>query len=456
MLAMLPSLFMRHSIPIYPYVEGETMIDILVLGATGYMGRLITDVLQHHRERPSFSFGIAARSQRKLEQLREELKLDKSTQSFEFDVHNAQQVESVVSQAAIIINTVGPYWNWGTVVVNACVKLGRHYVDLTGEPHWIREIITNYDYIATTKRCAIIPSCGLDSLPSDITAYLANRTLKALAGPEADIDLSSSAIKLDTSISAGSLRTFVSYVEDVPRYIRARMRDQFVLSNVKGVPSPPLRMTYQLPLSNPPVFGAAFVMANSNRAIVQRSWGLHEYDMLRSLNNRTPEKRKLSYGPQFKYEEFLAVASKTTAFVYSMSLLMAAICVFLPPTRWILKQILPFIPDQTSEEHKKRGFIEVTNVTSSVATPTKPPVYVRTVTRGNGEAGYYLSSFMITECALALLLNRNELPELGREGGVLTPTTALGDVLVRRLEETGKFNFHSEVVLGAEENRKTR
>ena len=63
---------------------------------------------------------------------------------------------------------------------------------------------------------------------------------------------------------------------------------------------------------------------------------------------------------------------------------------------------------------------------------------------------------MITECALAIFLNRNELPSMGKEGGVLTPTTAFGDVLVRRLEETGKFEFHSEVVLDAEENRKTR
>lgn len=63
---------------------------------------------------------------------------------------------------------------------------------------------------------------------------------------------------------------------------------------------------------------------------------------------------------------------------------------------------------------------------------------------------------MIVECALALLLNRQELPALGKEGGILTPTTALGDVLVRRLEECGKFQFHSEVILESEENRKTR
>jgi len=431
------------------------MVDILVLGATGYAGRLIVEVLQNHRERPSFSFGIAARSTSKLAQLKADFKLDASVQTYEFDVTNPQQVEAVVGQAAIVINTVGPFWTWGTVVVDACVKLGRHYVDLTGETYWIRDIITKYDYLATKKGCAIIPSCGLDSLPSDVTVFLANKTLKALAGPETDIEMSSSAIKLDTAVSAGSLRTILTFFRDVPGFTRQRSQRDFYLSNVPGVPNPPFRMTYRLPVSNPPVYGAAFVMAGVNRQIVHRSWGLHEYDMRRSSANGTVEKRMLAYGPRFKYEEFLSRSNRTSAFFTSLALVVAAVCVMFPPTRWIIGQCLPFIPDTPSEEHKKYGYFEFTNITSSTSTPTKPAVHVRTVVQGQGEAGYYLSAFMVTECALALLLSRHELPSLGREGGVLTPTTALGDVLVRRLEETGKFNFHSEVVLNGE-SRKSR
>ena len=78
---------------------------------------MITDVLQNHRERPSFSFGIAARSQSKLTKLQEELGLDKSVQQFVVDVTDHQQVENVVSQASVVINTVGPFWTWGTAVV---------------------------------------------------------------------------------------------------------------------------------------------------------------------------------------------------------------------------------------------------------------------------------------------------------------------------------------------------
>ena len=64
---------------------------------------------------------------------------------------------------------------------------------------------------------------------------------------------------------------------------------------------------------------------------------------------------------------------------------------------------------------------------------------------------------MLAESALALLLNRQELPPLAKTGGVLTPVAAFGDVLVKRLEASGRISFESEVILGpGEESRKTR
>jgi short subunit dehydrogenase-like uncharacterized protein len=68
-----------------------------------------------------------------------------------------------------------------------------------------------------------------------------------------------------------------------------------------------------------------------------------------------------------------------------------------------------------------------------------------------------MHAVMIAEGALSLLLAQSELPEWARKGGVLTPASALGDVLVKRLEASGQMSFESEVVLGREtEDRKTR
>lgn len=69
----------------------------------------------------------------------------------------------------------------------------------------------------------------------------------------------------------------------------------------------------------------------------------------------------------------------------------------------------------------------------------------------------FIAIVMISESALSILLARDHLPPLAQRGGVLTPVTAFGDVLVERLERTGRFEFRSEV-LGAEggEDRKRK
>jgi short subunit dehydrogenase-like uncharacterized protein len=56
---------------------------------------------------------------------------------------------------------------------------------------------------------------------------------------------------------------------------------------------------------------------------------------------------------------------------------------------------------------------------------------------------------MLGECALGLALQYDDLPPLAKQGGVLTPATAMGDVLVKRLEESETFKIES-FILGRE------
>lgn len=72
-----------------------------------------------------------------------------------------------------------------------------------------------------------------------------------------------------------------------------------------------------------------------------------------------------------------------------------------------------------------------------------------------------LNLVMVSECALALLLPPvssdstettatysaiSTFPPLAQKGGVLTPVTAFGDLLVQRLQDTGVFEFSSSVL----------
>ena len=75
-----------------------------------------------------------------------------------------------------------------------------------------------YDYLASKTHTIIVPGCGFDSVPSDIIVHLSNRTLKALAGPDASIDESISAWKVKgAGLSGGTFQTLIADIEEVPR-----------------------------------------------------------------------------------------------------------------------------------------------------------------------------------------------------------------------------------------------
>jgi len=68
----------------------------------------------------------------------------------------------------------------------------------------------------------------------------------------------------------------------------------------------------------------------------------------------------------------------------------------------------------------------------------------------------YVFTVTCVEASLSILLDFDKLPKLGQEGGILTPMSALGDVFVDRLERTGRFEQHSEIVVDAKgANKKT-
>lgn len=49
-----------------------------------------------------------------------------------FSMHDQASIDNVVGQAKVVIACTGPYAELGTPVVDACVRLGTHYVDLPG------------------------------------------------------------------------------------------------------------------------------------------------------------------------------------------------------------------------------------------------------------------------------------------------------------------------------------
>src|SRR5690348_11754997 len=99
------------------------MLDIVVFGATGFVGKLVAEYLAEHAP-PGTEIGIAGRSREKLERLGLDLPVV---------VADADDPAELARSARVVATTVGPYRQRGIKLVDACIAAGTDYCDLTGE-----------------------------------------------------------------------------------------------------------------------------------------------------------------------------------------------------------------------------------------------------------------------------------------------------------------------------------
>lgn len=154
-----------------------TKTHTLVLGATGYTGRLTVAQLQK-RGQP---FAIAGRDRARLEALHREMKLGSDVPVLVGDPTRPDTLPGLFTpQIGVVINCVGPFTKLGEPVVKAAIEAGVHYLDITGEQGYLARIVTQYDKAAQAKGCAVIPACGIEYTITNWAAALAAKGLEPL------------------------------------------------------------------------------------------------------------------------------------------------------------------------------------------------------------------------------------------------------------------------------------
>jgi short subunit dehydrogenase-like uncharacterized protein len=153
----------------------ERKYDIVLYGATGFTGGLVAEYLASHQESEKIKWAIAGRSIPKLEAVRNRI-ITKYPSASKIDLivadsSNPAQLNDMCANAKILVTTVGPYAFYGEPLVKACVENGTHYLDITGEPEFVKEILHKYDDQAKANNALIISCCGFDSIPADAGAY---------------------------------------------------------------------------------------------------------------------------------------------------------------------------------------------------------------------------------------------------------------------------------------------
>lgn len=405
-------------------------LDVVVYGATGFVGRLVAEYLA--RSAPGGTrIGLAGRSIDRLERVRAELgPAAADWPLLRADAKDEQSLRDLAAATHVVATTVGPYAKYGLPLVAACAEAGTDYVDLTGETPFARESIDRFHDKAVASGARIVHSCGFDSIPSDLGVHVLHRRVQADgAGDLTDTTLVVTSMR--GGVSGGTIDSLRTQLDATKRdaELRRITVSPYSLSPDRAA-EPDLGRQPDMALVRgsdirPGMAGwkAPFFMGPYNTRVVRRSNALSGY----------------AYGKHFRYREVMNVGSSFVSPVLAGAVAagMGALVggLLFPPTRWVLDRVLPKPGEGPSEKARRSGHftIDLYGDTTSGARYTSRIA-------AQGDPGYAATAVIFGESALALALQRDELPD---RAGVLTPATAMGDVLADRLRAAG-FEIRAE------------
>jgi len=149
--------------------------DVVILGATGFTGRQAVRAMR--RQGVGVRWAIAGRNAAALQDLlgNEAGPAAGRPGVLLADTTDPDSLLTLAAQTKVLLNLAGPYALTGEAVVQACIAQRTHYLDLTGETFWVRQLIERQHGAAQQAGVKIIPSCGYEVLPFDIaTLWIAD------------------------------------------------------------------------------------------------------------------------------------------------------------------------------------------------------------------------------------------------------------------------------------------
>jgi short subunit dehydrogenase-like uncharacterized protein len=147
---------------------------VVLLGATGYTGRLVAESLVEMGERPV----LAGRDASRLRSLADSLG---GLDTVVADVGRPDSVKGIVTEGDVLVSTVGPFTLYGNAALDAAVGAGAHYLDSTGEPAFIRKVFSQAGPVAEDLGITLLTAFGVDWVPGNVAGALA----ATRAGPDA-------------------------------------------------------------------------------------------------------------------------------------------------------------------------------------------------------------------------------------------------------------------------------
>jgi short subunit dehydrogenase-like uncharacterized protein len=386
--------------------------DIVVYGASGFTGQLVAEYLaSRYAKDRELKWAMAGRSLDKLAKVRDEIGAPADTPLLAADASDAASLQAMLDQTRSVLTTVGPYQLYGSELVAACAASGTDYLDLCGEPLWMRKMIDAHEAAAKSSGARIVFSCGFDSIPFELGVFFCEQTSKQkLGAPVSRVKGRVRDIKGGPSggTVASIKATFMAAARDLSQV--SMLQDPFVLT--PGFEGP------EQPRGNRPkldedlgAWTAPFGMATINTRNVHRS------NMLMGF----------PYGRDFVYDEMVLTGAGEQGEAAARRLFAAS-----KAERTGAGGPKP--GEGPSKEERESGLYDLLFV--GLAPDGRQ---VRVSVKGDRDPGYGSTSKMIAECALCLLRDTPGVP-----AGIWTPGAAMGDRLIRRLTDHAGLTFEVE------------
>ena len=382
---------------------------IVIFGATGFTGELCAKFMSEKYS--DIPIAIAGRSLEKLEKIK-----NKHGLPFPIivaDAFDVSALEKMCKDTEVVLSTAGPYHKYGSDLLGACVKNGCHYVDITGESFWIKDMIEKHHKEASNKGVRIINACGFDSAPSDLGVFYAVNQVagsvksvqcfQAWKGEASGGTMETMFSSMDAKLAKGGLGKFsLNPKNSISENQKKKTSDKITVQKIPHLGG----------------WTGPFVMALPNTRVVRRSAALSRFT-------------GKYYGDDFVYSEGAYYSKKGAARkVTFMTLALGLIIV--SPLRKLLRGFFRKPGEGPSQEAMDSGFFK-----SRFLIETQDGFRAFSMS-SSGDPGYKMTSRMACESALCLAIeNPASLPGGEGFGGLLTPSVGLGNVLINRLKNIG-------------------
>ncbi|MFI1183736.1 saccharopine dehydrogenase family protein [Streptomyces sp. NPDC020799] len=383
--------------------EPQRPYDVVLFGATGFVGELTAEYLLAHAPQ-GCRWALAGRDRRKLERLRDRLAALDPARAAEValvtaDASDRSAMRALAESAHVVASTVGPYIWYGQELVAACAEAGTDYTDLTGEPEFVDLTYARHHARARETGARLVHACGFDSMPHDLCVYFTVQHLPE--GVPLTVD---GFVRASGLISGGTLSTSLT-IAGRPRQARAAARERR-----RHEPSPAgrrVRAPLGVPRFSKETGTWALPLPTLDPQVVRRSAaGLDRY------------------GPDFRYRHYASVKSLPMALAGPVGVGALAAAAQVPPVRtWLMNRYEP--GRGPGPEQRARAWFQVRAVGEGDGRRVFTEV-------SGGDPGYGETAKMLAEASLCLALD-----DLPHTAGQVTTAMAMGDALIGRLDTAG-------------------